>query len=178
MDDYFDVISQLKCSKRGGCKVPHKAIYLLAILDMIDFEWITDRKFHVSHELVNTFEWNWKRYVGHTPFFTCNIWNPIYHMEQDVVRYKVRPEYEKVKPACVERCQQVFEYLEIPSDLWTLLQDENYRKDIRLLLIDKYLIKKRTKKTISSSSVCTFDCKYIVPHGCIGLGVKTFSPLL
>lgn len=48
MDYYFDVISQLKCSNRGGYKAPHKAIYLLAILDMIDFEWISDRKFHVT----------------------------------------------------------------------------------------------------------------------------------
>lgn len=58
MERYFDIISRLKYSNRGGYKAPHKAVYLLAILDMIDFEWITDRTFHVTHELVNTFEWN------------------------------------------------------------------------------------------------------------------------
>lgn len=66
-------------------------------------------------------------------------------MEQEVIRHKVKLGFERVKPASIERCQQVFEYLEIPSNLWTLLQDANYRKDIRLLLIDMYLINNRTK---------------------------------
>lgn len=144
MDCFFDRISHLKYNNRGGYKAPHKAIYLLAILDLIDFEWITDRKFQVSHELVNTFEWNWNRYVGKNPHFQLNIWNPINYMEPDVIKRIFRPGYENVKPASVGRCKEVFEYLEIPSDLWAFLQDANNRKDIRLLLIDTYLINNRT----------------------------------
>ena len=53
---------------------------------MIDFEWITDKRFHVTHELVNTFEWNWERYVGIYDHFTCNIWNPICYIEQDIIK--------------------------------------------------------------------------------------------
>lgn len=153
MERYFDIISRLKYSNRGGYKAPHKAVYLLAILDMIDFEWITDRKFHVTHELVNTFEWNWKRYVGINDHFTCNIWNPICYMEQDLIKKEIRHGYENVKPASVERCKEVFEYLEIPTNLWTLLQVANNRVKLRLLLIDLYIVNNRLRKTATNRTL-------------------------
>ncbi len=142
---YHHLLSHMKYSNRGGYKAPHKAVYLLSIIKLIEIGQISENRFHITQTLVNRFEYNWKRYVGNNPHFQINVWNPIYYMEQDVIQNKVRPGFEHIKPASIERCQQVFEFLEIPMDLWALLQDNNYRKDFRLLLIDTYLIKNRTK---------------------------------
>jgi putative restriction endonuclease len=117
MNAYFDKISRLKYSNRGGYKAPHKAIYLLSIIDMIESGYIEERRFHITQQLVRIFELNWKRYVGNSSHFICNIWNPVNYMELEVIRRKFRRGCENVKPASIERCQEVYEYLEIPKDL-------------------------------------------------------------
>lgn len=67
-------------------------------------------------------------------------------MEQDIIKKEFRHGYENVKPASVERCKEVFEYFEIPTDLWTLLQVANNRVKLRLLLIDIYIVNNRSRK--------------------------------
>ena len=149
MKETINQLSRLKYSNRGGYKAPHKAIYLLSIIDMIEEGVINDRRFHIMPALINRFEHNWKRYVGNSQYFICNIWNPINYMEQDVVYRKFKAGQENIKPANIECSKEVYEYFEIPSKLWCLLQDEKSKDDIRQLLINTYIINNKTKSSFA-----------------------------
>jgi putative restriction endonuclease len=138
-------IANLKCSNRGGFKAPHKAIYLLSLIDLVELGIIKNNKFHITEELINIFKINWNRYVGNSRYFNCNIWNPIYYMELDII-FKVSDiDYDNQKPQCIERCLEVYKYFEFSPILWKALQNERDRNDIKRLLIDKYIINNRCK---------------------------------
>lgn len=74
-------------------------------------------------------------------------------MELEVIRRKFRRGCENVKPASVERCKEVFEYLEIPTNLWTLLQVAKNRVKLRLLLIDLYIVNNRSRKSSANRAL-------------------------
>jgi hypothetical protein len=75
--------------------------------------------------------------------FNCNIWNPLYYIEQDVIIHNPRPGYENVKPASINKCAEVYEFMEIPPSLWKLLTDVSNRNILRELLVQSYLINKQ-----------------------------------
>lgn len=139
-EKYHDTLSKLKYSNRGGFKAPHKAIYLISVIDMIALGAINTNKFHVDEVLIKCFEYNWTIYVGNNPLFCCNIWNPLYYIEQDVIIHKTRPGYENVRPASIKKCSEVYDFMEIPSSLWKLLTDVCNRNRFRELLVHSYLI--------------------------------------
>jgi hypothetical protein len=117
------------------------------LASLLDFELKICHKydFLLTEELINIFKINWNRYVGNSRYFNCNIWNPIYYMELDII-FKVSDiDYDNQKPQCIERCLEVYKYFEFSPILWKALQNERDRNDIKRLLIDKYIINNRWK---------------------------------
>lgn len=74
---YSELISHMKCSNRGGYKAPHKAIYLLTIIDLVEEGIICNNRFKISCTLISKFAEVWRKHVGDTPHFNINAWNPI-----------------------------------------------------------------------------------------------------
>lgn len=134
----LDRIFSMKCSNRDGYKAPHKAIYLLSIIDCIEQGLITGRRFQITTHLLNQFEKNWNRYVNLTCFSPV-IWNPIFYMEDSIIHKEWNIGYEGAKPSSLKRCCEIFDYLEIASDLWKALQDKATSQRIREMLIDVYI---------------------------------------
>ncbi len=140
LEKYIDILKNLKCCSRSGTKAPHKAIYLISIIDMVALGAIDVKKFQVDEVLIKCFEYNWTIYVGNNPLFNCNIWNPLYYIEQDVIIHNPRPGYENVKPASINKCGEVYEFMKIHPSLWKLLTDVYNRNRLRELLVQSYLI--------------------------------------
>ena len=131
-------IFSMKCSNRGGYKAPHKAIYLLSIMDEIESGEISNPRFQITSSLLQQFEQNWSKYVD-LPCFTPNIWNPIFYMEDSIIRKEWNTGQKGVQPSNLKRCGIVFNYLEIASDLWEALQDKKTIEKIKSTLIDIYI---------------------------------------
>lgn len=139
LDNYLNIIRNLKCNVRSGYKAPHKAVYLISIIDLISEGIITQNRFLIEENLVKCFENNWKKYVGRSPYFSCNIWNPIYYMEQNIVVHRPKIEFNKTVPSSIRKCNEVFEFHEIPMSLWTLLLEKKNQIIIKNLLITTFL---------------------------------------
>lgn len=132
----------MKCSNRDGYKAPHKAIYLLSIIDGVEMGEITNRRFHITPFLLQQFEENWKKYV-HLKCFSPVIWNPIFYMEDDIIHKVWKAGQKGKQPSSLKRCEQVFECLEIASDLWRAVQDTATVKRIKEKLIGTYIVNNR-----------------------------------
>ncbi len=146
---YSELISHMKCSNRGGYKAPHKAIYLLTIIDLVEEGIICNNRFKISCTLISKFAEVWRKHVGDTPHFNINAWNPIYYMEQNILRKEYNHGYENARcPSSIERCNDIFAYIEIPSDLFSLLQEEEFRSILRMMILDVYIINNRTKNSL------------------------------
>lgn len=138
VDKSFPRIFSMKCSNRDGYKAPHKAIYLLSIIDCIEQGLITGRRFQITTHLLNQFEKNWNRYVNLTCFSPV-IWNPIFYMEDSIIHKEWNIGYEGAKPNSLKRCCEIFDYLEIASDLWEAFQDKETSETIKSKLIATYI---------------------------------------
>lgn len=136
-------IFTMKCSNRDGYKAPHKAIYLMSIIDSIELGYITNRRFQVTPFLLQQFEDNWRRYV-YLKCFSPIIWNPIFYMEDDIIHKVWKTGQKGVQPSSLKRCEAVFECLEIASDLWRAVQDNTTARRIKERLICTYIVNNRT----------------------------------
>lgn len=142
LDENLDRIFTMKCSNRDGYKAPHKAIYLMSIIDSVELGYITSRRFQATPFLLQCFEDNWRRYV-HLKCFSPVIWNPIFYMEDDIIRKVWKTGQKGVQPSSLKRCEAVFEYLEIASDIWRALQDSATAQRIKKRLIGTYIANNR-----------------------------------
>lgn len=141
---YKYILTHLKCSNRLGLKAPHKSIYLLSVLDLIDADIIRNGKFYITPLLIKRFEINWNNLVSDASPFKCNIWNPITYMEEEIIRKMYYAGVEEKKITSLQRCQSIIEHFEIPSDLWRILLIEEKRNELRTLIIENYITNKYT----------------------------------
>lgn len=142
LDKDLGRIFAMKCSNRDGYKAPHKAIYLISIIDSIELGYITSRRFQVTPFLLQRFEDNWRRYV-YLKCFSSIIWNPIFYMEDDIIRKVWKAGQKGTQPSSLKRCEAVFECLEIASDLWRAVQDSEMAQRIKERLIGTYIVNNR-----------------------------------
>lgn len=142
LDKDLGRIFAMKCSNRDGYKAPHKAIYLISIIDSIELGYITSRRFQVTPFILQRFEDNWRKYV-YLKCFSPFIWNPIFYMEDDIIRKVWKSGQKEAQPSSLKRCEAVFEYLEIASDLWRAVQDSATAQKIKERLIGTYIVNNR-----------------------------------
>ena len=80
---YIDAFSSLHTAKVKGHKAPHKAVLLLAIIDLIEEEVILTPYIDLSDGLTEKFEAVWRRYLGTSNIFTPDICKPYFHMQHE-----------------------------------------------------------------------------------------------
>ena len=115
----------------------------MSIIDSIELGYITSRRFQATPFLLQRFEDNWRKYV-YLKCFSPIIWNPIFYMEDDIIRKVWKAGQKGVQPSSLKRCEAVFEYLEIASDIWRALQDSATAQRIKERLIGTYIVNNRT----------------------------------
>ena len=61
-------------------------------------------------------------------------------MEDDIIRKVWKTGQKGVQPGSLKRCEAVFEYLEIASDLWKAVQDSATAQRIKERLIGTFIV--------------------------------------
>lgn len=138
-------LSHLSVAKYRGAKAPHKAVLLLAVIDLIEAKSITTPFIYINDELIAKFDDVWNYYVGDASNFKPDLCKPFYHLQdepfwrligrnkqdddipQDAVRYSI--EYLRGTYECAMLDRSLFDYL----------QDEANRGEVRSILIGNYL---------------------------------------
>lgn len=166
LKDYIETFRHLHTAKVKGHKAPHKAILLLSIIDLIDSEVIRYPQIELTDELVDKFNCIWKRYLGESSIFTPDITKPYFHMQHEpfwklVEKYDIdamlvaedepwgKDKNEKKNlpngSYTIKSMRKAFEFAEIDSMLFQLLQNANVRAMLRVVLINEYLTNQPTK---------------------------------
>lgn len=163
---YIDAFSSLHTAKVKGYKAPHKAVLLLAIIDLIEEEVILTPYIDLSDGLKEKFDALWRRYLGTSSIFTPDICKPYFHMQHEpfwrlvevneadygmaaepnlwVASKKERKDLPK-ESYSIEAMRRAFAYAEIDGMLFHLLQDSDARAMLRVVLINTYLANQPTK---------------------------------
>lgn len=163
---YIDAFSTLHTAKVKGYKAPHKAVLLISIIDLIEEGQILGPQIKLTEELVNRFYEVWGRYLGNSAIFSPDIAKPFFHMQHESFWNLVtKEEAEQCMVAepmtlveehkrkqdlphgsySVKALRKAFEYAEIDQLLFQLLQNQDARAMLRVVLINEYLTNHPTK---------------------------------
>lgn len=149
LNDYIRLFTTMKVKKTNGRLSPHKAIMLLAVIDMIEFELTEGNRFYIDDETESSYHYNWNQYIPENMLlFKPNPWTPYWHLYQEPFWHffakqgkeeRIDSLVPKGQTASVGKMREVIEYAYLDEELYSLLKDENSRSLLRDKLIAKYI---------------------------------------
>ena len=143
MKKYIDLLTNLHTNIQQGIRAPHKAIMLLSIIDLIEYEVVTSNKIEFSERLETQFQHNWSRYVGQSDVFQPRVGTPFWHLHYEpfwrLVPYEGGDEaiamWLQGNPYASGTTRKHIRYAEIDQELFDLLQDKTNRAKLHTTLI-------------------------------------------
>jgi putative restriction endonuclease len=136
---YIAQFQGLNTNKRAGIDAPHKPILLLAIMDLVESGAIESTRIELTEQLERVFLHNWKRYVGSSLLFQPKVATPFWHMQNEPF-YKLYTNDGKDlsgSPYSVKKLRENT-YAILDKDLFGLMNDENSRAQLRVVLVSTY----------------------------------------
>ena len=147
LTNYTDKFTNLTTAKKSGKLAPHKPILLLSVIDLIERGVITSNQIELTETLEQTFKRNWAKHVGESIIFNPIVGTPFWHLNSEPF-WKLVPfvggdeairQLQKGNPYSVGTIRKNIRYAEIDNELFELLQNEDVRTKLRVLLIGTYL---------------------------------------
>lgn len=135
-------LTHLSTAVLMGRKAPHKALLLLAIMDLVEKGSITTPRIVLTAELEEAFKKEWHRFIGSPLVFKCIISTPFWHMQNEPfyslflnsgeeISSKIKP-YSKTKLR-----EETFAIID--GDLFALMQLKESREEFKEILTNTYL---------------------------------------
>lgn len=142
MNNYTTAFTSLHTAKIAGKQAPHKAVLLLAIMDLVEADVITSPKIVLTEKLEETFGKVWKHYIGSSLIFTPKVATPFWHMQNEPF-YRLclnnGQDVSGLKAQYSVKWLRENTYATIDQKLFNLMKDENARAELRVILIGTYL---------------------------------------
>ena len=136
---YIAQFQALNTNKRAGIVAPHKPVLLLAIMDLIESGAIDSTRIELTEPLEKAFLRNWKRYVGSSLLFQPKVATPFWHMQNEPFYRLYTNDGKELSgsPYSVKKLREnTFAILD--KDLFGLMNDENSRAQLRVVLVSTY----------------------------------------
>ena len=141
IEGYKEEMRGLNVMRKGRRVAPHKAVLLLAVVELIERGEIDSPLVSITPELERTFRRIWREKVGEGSGFNCSMHYPFYHLHTasfwELVKQPGCDETTDVTSMAALKRQYVGAVL--PKELFSLLQEENLRREFKELLLDSYL---------------------------------------
>lgn len=150
-NQYTTQFASLNTAKIAGKNAPHKAVLLLAIMDLVEAGIINSPRIELTERLESSFCRVWKRYIGTSLIFTPKVATPFWHMQTEPF-YRLYMNNGQLINGGTGRYSIKWlrenTYALIDDPLLHLMQDENARAELRVVLISKYLNDLTSKQEI------------------------------
>ncbi len=152
-DDWINSITSMKCMPYNGFTAPHKAIFLLTIIESIRCNFLKDNIIYPTKRIEETFRMQWNKYVPEDWPFTMNFYQPYVHLSGEMFYYIVkvndRAKFDINKNWSATQASHYIKYGVLDKRLFDLLKDKQFANRVTDALLHKYL---DCNKTIVSQS--------------------------
>ena len=151
---YTDLFTSLNTARIAGMNAPHKAVLLLAIMELVEAGVIDSPRVELTEKLEAAFSRLWKRYIGTSVIFTPKVVTPFWHLQNEPF-YRLYMNNGQLIRGGTGRYSIKWlrenTYAMLDEQLFRLMQDENARAELRTVLIGTYL--QALHSDISSSAL-------------------------
>lgn len=142
---YVEFFRNLSTGVQNGIKLPHKAVFLIGILTLVDNGTVTENKILLDKTIANAFASTWGDYLHNTK--TPSVWIPFWYMKSEPFwHFKALADenilrnllYFAGHPS-VGQMRSVIKYAYVDEELFSLMQDGDERSKLKEALVETYL---------------------------------------
>ena len=141
IEKYIDQFKKINVAKRDGLKAPHKAVLLLAVIDLVERGVFTTPKIELIEELEFAYQNTWDRYVYNTQTFQPRLTTPFWHLSNEdfwrLRTYSGQPVSETDYASSVKSMREKI-YALLDVVLFEELKKSENRAKLRVTLISNY----------------------------------------
>ena len=80
---YISCFTPMNCNKYRGQVAPHKAVMIMATMELVESGQISSNVIHLDKELKDKFKEVWKKVVSEGSPFKCEYRNPFTYMDSE-----------------------------------------------------------------------------------------------
>lgn len=144
LDDYEQEFANLSVGVSKGKKLPHKAILLIALMNLIETGVITGNRIELDNVIANAFSSTWNKYFD-TKIPT--VWTPFYHLKgESFWHFKANGNEDKLSDLLsfggtpsVGKMRPIIKYAYLDKALFDYMEDNGCREKLREVLIKTYI---------------------------------------
>lgn len=144
IQSYEELFANLSVGLLKGKKLPHKAVLLLAIIDLIETQVISQNIISLDSDVLSAFNRKWKS------FFTMKIpsvWIPFWYMKGEKFwHFKALNNDSELNAVMnfaghpsIGQMKQVIKYAYLDEELFSLLNNKKEREHLSNILIKTYI---------------------------------------
>lgn len=145
--DYIEAVKNLKTNNKWGRKSPHKAILLLAVIELYEKNILMDNEIHYDETLKSTFLEMWNMTLPNESLFHPDVYLPFWYLQSDnfwhIVPYRGKEDIlnlmrdTNIKPSEAKIVNSV-KYVELDEDLYFLMTLPSGRSTLKRALLETY----------------------------------------
>ena len=144
LDDYLNDFANLSVATIKGKKLPHKAILLLAIINLIEAGVINENCIELNKDIASAFAVYWNKfYDSKVP----TVWIPFYHLKgESFWHFRAKEKDEKLKDflsfggtPSIGRMRSVIKCAYFDKALFNYLENDGCRAKLKEVLMANYI---------------------------------------
>ena len=145
--DYIEAVKNLKTNNKWGRKSPHKAILLLAVIELYEKNILMDNEIRYDETLKSTFLEMWNMVLPNESLFHPDAYLPFWYLQSDnfwhIVPYRGKEDIlslmrdTNIKPSEAKIVDSV-KYVELDEDLYFLMTLPSGRSTLKRVLLETY----------------------------------------
>lgn len=141
LDDYCKEFENLSVGVVQGKKLPHKAILLMSIIQLIEDGTIKDNQIELNKVIASEFAKQWRKYVGDNKI--PSVWTPFWHMKSESFWHfkpiESKEQIDKLYKPSIGKMRAVVEHAYLDDLLFLYIRDNNKQEILVDVLIRNYL---------------------------------------
>lgn len=158
-DQWIKMLLSMRGTQIKGLTSPHKAIFILAIIESIQRGYIREKRIFATTTLSDTFMRIWNKYVPADWPFRGNAFQPYIHMSSEPFYFLVNAEgvnsFDLNQNWSRSLVVKYIEYAYFDTQLFELLHKRSFTDRLSKELIDKYLVKQTSTHAKPTPTVQT-----------------------
>lgn len=166
-DDWIKAVTNMKCMPYNGFIAPHKAIFLLTIIEAIRCNYQKDNRIYPTKRMEETYRILWNKYVPKDWPFTMNFFQPYAHMSgerfYEIVKVNERAKFNINLNWTSVQASRYIKYGILEERLFELLKNKQFANRVTDSLLQKYLNQASyiSKNQHSSNRNDHLPCEYL-----------------